>query len=67
MSTNAIKGERLRTSHLALERDGELVRVIEVPDARQAMIDACRRIDDGFTLHPISVATARAMSKRRVL
>ncbi len=63
----ARKSDRFRTSHLSLERDGEFVRVIEVPDPREVLIESCRRIDDGFTLQPISAATARAISKRRAL
>ncbi len=64
MGTKATPPDEFRTLHVAVERDGEVVNVVEFSDPRKAV---CERISSipGLLAYPIAAATLRASRNRR--
>jgi hypothetical protein len=60
-----IPTDQLRPSYLALFRRGEFVEVMAHPDARASIIKSYERINDEFTVRPISPETARKLRRER--
>lgn len=64
MGTRIAPTDQFRTLHVAIERDGEVVKVVEFSDPRRAV---CERISSvpGLMAYPIAAATLRASRMRR--